>query len=431
MWLSALEGVSALAAGAAVRHFGSAELCFFAREEELRELPNVKPNELRALADKDLSRANKILADCTAKNYRILTIQDAEYPNRLRNIYDPPVVLYLRGTLPVVDEEAVVALVGTRSCTPYGLRQAENIGYGLARRGLLVVTGLARGVDSASALGALRGGKSVIGVLGCGLDVVYPASSRNLYDDVAAQGALITEYPPGTEALGSHFPVRNRIISGLALGVVIMEAPAKSGALITASRALEQGRDVFALPGNVDSVSSAGSNNLLREGAIPVTGAEDIAREYRDLFPDKIKGTKPIVPLDKKAEQQLLEKQLGDAKPKSSAKREAAAQNGDADSDAVEPEEYIDHSHVPTSAVFDDALVAKLAERLPEAETTVFLAVAAIARANGADAYLDEIIAQTGLAAGDVLSLLTMLEIDGYVGNAGAGFFRPSVPEEE
>ncbi|MDR3277391.1 MAG: DNA-processing protein DprA, partial [Oscillospiraceae bacterium] len=359
IWLSALDGIGAVTAGRLLRRFDSPEQIFFARREEYDGIPEIRREEIELLCGKNLTAANRALAVCAENGYRGVTIRDAEYPERLRNIYGPPVVLYVRGTFPALDEEAAVAIVGTRSCTPYGITQAERTGYELARRGLLVVSGLARGIDSAAAKGALRAGGRVLGVLGCGLDVIYPAENGALYDDVASVGALLSEYPPGTPAVGAHFPIRNRILSGVSLGVAIIEAPKKSGALITASRALEQGRDVFALPGNVDSVMSAGANGLLRDGAIPLLTPDDIVSEYADLFPAKIASgrTRELVPIDEKIAGKLIRDQTDGAEPRRVRRKK------EIDNEA--PREYIDFS--------------KWIETLPENEKKVASALYALA----------------------------------------------------
>ena len=242
VWLSALAGVGTAAKNRLLHAFGSPEQIFFADERAYHDADiALGQAEKAALMDKSLAEARRILDVCAEHGYRILTITDAEYPARLKNIDDPPVVLYVRGALPVIDEEACVAIVGTRSCTPYGLKTAERLRYEATRNGLLIVTGLARGIDTASALGALRAGGRVVGVLGSGVDVVYPKENAELFEDVAAVGALVSEYPPGTPALSGNFPRRNRIISGLSCGVVVVEAPPRSGALITAALALERG----------------------------------------------------------------------------------------------------------------------------------------------------------------------------------------------
>ena len=288
VWLSECRGVSNQTRLALLRHFGSPEDVFYADAGELLLTEGITRDQVHALEDHKLDKADKVLADCQRLGLRILTIQDAEYPGRLQNIYDPPCLLYVKGRLPAFDEEAAVAVVGTRDCTPYGVACAEKLGYGLASGGAVVVSGLAKGIDAAASRGALRAGGVTVGVVGNGLDVHYPYESRYLYEDIAAAGVLLSEYPPGTEAAGSHFPARNRIISGLSLATLVVEAPERSGALITAETALAQGRDVFAVPGPIDAPTSVGCNRLIRDGAGLVSDAWDILREYAGRFPDKL-----------------------------------------------------------------------------------------------------------------------------------------------
>lgn len=288
VWLSECRGVSNQTRLALLRHFGSPEDVFYADAGELLLTEGITRDQVHALEDHKLDKADKVLADCQRLGLRILTIQDAEYPSRLQNIYDPPCLLYVKGRLPAFDEEAAVAVVGTRDCTPYGIACAEKLGYGLTGGGAVVVSGLAKGIDAAASRGALRAGGVTVGVVGNGLDVHYPYESRYLYEDIAAAGVLLSEYPPGTEAAGSHFPARNRIISGLSLATLVVEAPERSGALITAETALEQGRDVFAVPGPIDAPTSVGCNRLIRDGAGLVSDAWDILREYAGRFPDKL-----------------------------------------------------------------------------------------------------------------------------------------------
>ena len=288
VWLSECRGVSNQTRLALLRHFGSPEDVFYADAGELLLTEGITRDQVHALEDHKLDKADKVLADCQRLGLRILTIQDAEYPGRLQNIYDPPCLLYVKGRLPAFDEEAAVAVVGTRDCTPYGIACAEKLGYGLTGGGAVVVSGLAKGIDAAASRGALRAGGVTVGVVGNGLDVHYPYESRYLYEDIAAAGALLSEYPPGTEPAGSHFPARNRILSGLSLATLVVEAPERSGALITAETALEQGRDVFAVPGPIDAPTSVGCNRLIRDGAGLVSDAWDILREYAGRFPDKL-----------------------------------------------------------------------------------------------------------------------------------------------
>lgn len=230
VWLAELPGLKGPSRLALLRHFGSPEDIFFADREELLLAEDVPPGQAELALNRDLSAADRILADCQRLGQRILTIQDAEYPQRLRNIFDPPLVLYVKGRMPAIDEEAAIAVVGTRECTPYGVASAERLSQELAASGAVVVTGLAKGVDAAAARGALRAGGTVVGVTGNGLDVYYPWESRDLYDDVAAAGVLLSEYPPGSEPEKHHFPARNRIMSGLSVAALVVEAPERSGA---------------------------------------------------------------------------------------------------------------------------------------------------------------------------------------------------------
>lgn len=210
----------------------------------------------------------------------LITLDDTQYPTRLAEIYDPPLVLFTRGELLEQDEHCV-AIVGTRRPTPYGTRMAEKFGRELAARGITVVSGLAAGIDAAAHRGAIEAGGRTIAVLGCGADVIYPKQNAGLYEAVAANGAILTQFAMGTEPKGTNFPVRNRIISGLSMGTLVVEAPVQSGALITARQAAEQGREVFAVPGQLDVRNSQGPHALIREGAKLVETVEDILVELQ------------------------------------------------------------------------------------------------------------------------------------------------------
>lgn len=288
IWLTELPGLTNQTRLALLRHFGTPEDVFYADPGEILLTEGITREQAALLVDHKLDGADRILADCQRLNFGILTIQDAAYPGRLKNIYDPPALLYVKGRLPVLDDEAAIAVVGTRDCTPYGIACAEKLGYGLANGGAVVISGLAKGIDAAASRGALRAGGITVGVVGNGLDVHYPHESRYLYEDVAAAGVLLSEYPPGAEPAGWHFPARNRILSGLAVATLVVEAPEKSGALITAATAMEQGRDVFAVPGPIDGIYSVGCNRLIRDGAGLVSDAWDILGEFAARFPDKL-----------------------------------------------------------------------------------------------------------------------------------------------
>lgn len=373
---------------ALLRHFQTPEDVYYAAEDDLLQVEGMGLAEAKLLQNKDLSEADRILGVCAAKNISLLTIQDAVYPNRLKNIYDPPLLLYMQGSLPEVDEGVTVSVVGTRRATPYGEWAAEKIAYGLASGGATVVSGLARGIDTAATRGALRAGGRPIAVLGCGVDVVYPTENRFLYEDVAAHGALISEYPPGTEPRAEHFPVRNRIIAGLSLGTLVVEAPqGKSGALITAQSALEQGRDVFAVPGPIGSETSGGCHALIREGAILVTDAVDILREYEAMYP-------VVLPKDKEPDP------LGATEEK---RRPASAEPAMPTVDLTKERERFT----------DDQLA--LLSLLSETESR----------------HTDDIIEESGLSARRVLSALTRLVLEDCVAEDSGKRFRRTVHIKE
>lgn len=211
---------------------------------------------------------------------RKITIKDAEYPEILKTIHSPPKAIYINGSFKEEDKNAV-AIVGSRRATPYGLEMAERLAYELAARGVTIVSGMARGIDSAAHRGALRAKGRTIAVMGSGHGHVYPPENKDLYEEIARAGAVITEFENDMAPLAQNFPIRNRIISALSLGLVVVEAAKNSGALITADFALEQGRDVFAVPGKISSATSAGTNDLIKDGARLVQSAEDIVEELR------------------------------------------------------------------------------------------------------------------------------------------------------
>lgn len=372
LWLTNLRGLSNQTRLALLRHFGTPEDIYYADEDEILLTEGITRQQAALLADHDLTAANRILADCQRLNISILTLQDAAYPGRLKNIYDPPCLLYYKGRMSSFDEEAAIAVVGTRDCSPYGVACAEKLSYGLASGGALIVTGLAAGVDAAAARGALRGGGTVAGVVGNGLDIAYPYENRYLYEDVAAAGVLISEYPPGTRPAASHFPVRNRILSGLSLAALVVEAKERSGALITANTALEQGRDVFAVPGPIDADNSVGCNRLIRDGAGLVSEAWDILREYEARFPDKLRQK------ESREEPEVLGYQ---ARQKEEPR-------------VVPPS--LDPAD-PALGLTDDQI--RLLRLLPEEDPI----------------QVDDLIELSGIPTRRVLSALTMLEIENYV----------------
>ena len=290
LWLANLPKLNNQMKLALLEHFGEPDKIYYGEKEEYFLVPGMNRTAAEILENKDLERADRILGDCDRLGLRIITMRDVEYPDRLRNIYDPPLLLYVQGRMPRFDEEVAVAMVGTRRASPYAREMGEKLAFQMAGLGAVIVSGLAAGGDAAAHRGALRAGGLTAAVIGGGHDVIYPREHRFLYEDIAARGVILSEYPPGTEHMAGHFPVRNRIISGLSLGVVVIEAPERSGALITAGRALDQGKDVFAIPGQVGDHHCAGSNALLRDGAGVVTDAWDVLGGYAGKFPHKIRS---------------------------------------------------------------------------------------------------------------------------------------------
>lgn len=243
------------------------------------------------LENKDLNKAQNIYDTMKEEEIRGVPFFSAEYPKHLREIYNPPFMLYIKGRLLDIDLNAI-AIVGARKATSYGKWAAYNIASNLSEHQITVVSGMAFGADTYAHKGAIDTGGRTIAVLGCGVDVCYPKSNRGLFEKILRNGAVISEYEPGTMPLPAFFPARNRIISGISRGVVVVEAGLKSGSLITAEFALNQGRDVYAVPGNIESIYSKGTNMLIKEGAIPIIGIEeflrdlnieDSSRNYKDI----------------------------------------------------------------------------------------------------------------------------------------------------
>jgi DNA processing protein len=283
MRLSMIPGVGPRIRKALLERFGSARAALAAAPSELREVYGVGPKLLHKIVEAvDASEVEAEIALCREHGIDILTEAQAAYPRMLREIYDPPGVLFVRGEIKPNDAVAI-GIVGTRHATQYGLRQAERLASGLSRAGLTIVSGLARGIDAAAHRGALNAGGRTLAVLASGVMNIYPPEHDQLATEVVAQGALISEAPPRMEPLPGTFPQRNRIISGLSLGVLVVEAAERSGALITAKHAMEQGREVFAMPGNVDSRASKGCHQLLRDGAKLVETVDDVLEELGPL----------------------------------------------------------------------------------------------------------------------------------------------------
>lgn len=283
IWFAALQGISQRQKLQLLERFSDPEELYYAdTEEDASQLP---PEIAQALSNKDLTVPRQVVKQCADLHIHILTYRDAVYPDRLRSIHNPPLVLYYKGLLPDFDMQPVIGVVGTRKASAYGKTNALDMSRELAACGALVISGGAAGIDTEALKGAMDADAPVVAVLGCGVDVVFPAANRKLFQKIEEKGCLLSEYPPGTAPLPWQFPERNRIISGLSNGVLVIEAPAKSGALITARDAMEQGRDVFSVPGNINISTCAGSNSLLQEGAAAVFSGWDVLKDYAPQYP--------------------------------------------------------------------------------------------------------------------------------------------------
>ena len=284
IWYAMLPKLSLKQKTALLEHFSDPEDIFCC--EDFTRVPGITSQMADALENKDLTAAQSVLMECRQKDIGILTVLDAAYPKRLHNIHEPPILLYYKGNLPDFEKQPVIGVVGTRKASGYGLNNARQMAAQITSCGGLVVSGGAGGIDSKALEGALEAGGPAVAVLGCGVDVVYPRNNRLLFSKIQANGCLISEYLPGTEPKPWQFPERNRIISGLSNGVLVVEAPERSGALITAKDAFEQGREVFVVPGNIGVASGVGSNKLLQEYGTAVLSGWDVLREYAPLYPD-------------------------------------------------------------------------------------------------------------------------------------------------
>ena len=256
-------------------------------EAELDSLPCSDKLKTR-LANKSLAAASEILDKCLQNDIRILFWQDENYPASLRPLRDPPVLLYYRGNLPDFSRRLCISVVGTRNMSEYGKHLAYRIGYELGAAGAMVVSGMALGIDGVAAAGALLGGGTTVAVLGSGLNRPYPYEHGRLFDKIVEKGVVISEYPPDTPPNRWQFPARNRIVSGLSQGTVVVEAPKRSGTLITAHNAILQGRDIYAFPGNVGQANSAGSNMLISHGAAVILRTRDLLENYLYLYNDTL-----------------------------------------------------------------------------------------------------------------------------------------------
>lgn len=283
IWFALRCGIQNMEFQTLLERYGAPYELFNADEAELEKLPCSQAFKTR-LADKSLNEAKWIMDYCRRNRVGILFWQDKEYPASLRALVDPPVLLYYVGQLPDFTRRLCISVVGTRSMSEYGKRMSYKIGYELASAKAVIISGMALGNDSVALAGALAAKGQTVAVLGCGIDTVYPREHEVLARRIRERGCVMTEYPPTTPPEGRNFPIRNRIISGLSQGTVVIEGDLHSGAMITARTAILQGRNVYAIPGNVGETNTAGTNSLINDGAVMIRCARDLIEDYLFLY---------------------------------------------------------------------------------------------------------------------------------------------------
>lgn len=293
VWAQSALGISrSVKTDEIISYFGDAKTLYFAGEYEWRISGIFTRGQLNNLTATPIEKAEKIVSDCDRCGVKIVTPGDGNYPSMLFKLPNLPLVLYVRGDLDCLKNKISIAVVGARKGSDIGRRIARALSASLCRSGAMIVSGAAEGIDSAAHRGALDVGAKTVAVLGCGFGARYLPENEPLRREIASNGALVTEYPPYTPAFPSNFPFRNRIISGLSYGTIVIEANERSGSLRTAEHAAEQGRDIFAVPGDITSSMNMGTNRLLRDGAKPVFNAMDVLEEYAARFPELIDAEK-------------------------------------------------------------------------------------------------------------------------------------------
>ena len=386
VWLSLKRGLGNYLRAEVLRRMGSPEAVYAADSTMLAQsCPSLRRQHIELLCDKSTDEAEQVITQCAREDIRILPVSDAAYPDRLRQIEDPPVVLYIRGRWPDFDTMPGIAVVGTRQATSYGVQVAGTIGAELAKAGFVTVSGMALGNDAAAHRGALRAGGLTVAVLAGGVDVCYPPRHRGLMGDILLSGAVVSEYPPGTEPKGAHYHDRNRIISGLSVASVIVEAADyRSGALITARHALDQGRDVYAVPGALDAPQSKACNELIEKGeAALLRSPQALVRAYNGLL--------RVPPAARRAEQ--TPRRQADMRPAAPGREAGSGGN------KQEPPAKTGQKQAPTA--------------LPETLRGEERRIAELVQQGVSTP--EELIERCGLPAPRVMALVTMLEVDGVL----------------
>ncbi len=413
IWFSLRCGVGSEFGSYLLSHFETPKAVFDAKEEDLFKIEGMDRNSAEPFLDHDLTFAGKILKYCERMNVGIMTPESAVYPERLKQIHAKPLVLYYRGRIPNLDDHVLISCVGTRKCSKQGKETAYRLGYGLAEAGAIVVSGMALGIDAAAQMGALDAGGHTIAVLGCGIDRCYPLENAELMERIAKKGTILTEFAPGTDPNGKNFPIRNRIISGLSQGTVVVEADDRSGALITARSAVKQGRDVFAFPGDASNPLYTGTNMLIQDGAKLVTSAFDVLIEYEPLYPHRIL-TERLVMVGRRAREDEAFSHMNAAAPPARYHRKKQEKPSPKSERKQETREIA--ASVQEKKVLDLTGCSELEKQI----------LSAMKGMMSPEELSSAIYQETGIQipVGELLAQLTLLEIGGYVEAVPGGSFR-------
>lgn len=384
-------------------------------EEEIEQL-RVSEAVKKRLCDKSLTEAYSVLKYCKKEKVDIIAYADKRYPDRLRTIEDPPVLLYCKGRFPDMNARLCIGMVGARKMSEYGKQTAYKISYELASAGVCIVSGMARGVDGVCAVGAIEGGGCTVAVFGCGISVTYPKMHKALEKAIIGSGAIVTEYPPFEKPESWNYPKRNRIISGLCQGVVVIEAAKGSGALITASRTVNQGRELFAVPGKIDDCNSYGPNELIQNGANVALSAKDIIEHYSFLYKDTLDMRRYARAKERSDVKARVFDKYGMSYASDEVESESTAnqqtcekpvkkQRETKSEEKISNEESISSPSENAIAALDDT-TRRIYELLPEGTFT------------------PDDVAAKGVAVYHAVTALTMLEISGLVTSLPGGMFK-------
>ncbi|MBE6608415.1 MAG: DNA-protecting protein DprA [Ruminococcaceae bacterium] len=437
IWLSTKFPIASSSIDALMTHFDyNADAVYNASSDDYLVVSGLDAKYIDALNNKSLDDSREIFDWCTENDVGLLPYDSRFYPQRLRDIEKAPILLYYRGRLINFDDNVCIALVGTRRMTDYGKREGYRIARDLILGGAVVVSGMARGIDTICHRGALDAGGYTVAVLGCGIDKVYPPENDYIMDEIARTGLVLTEFKPFTPPIGSNFPIRNRIISGLSLGTLVVEADSKSGAMITAKYAEKQGRDIFSIPGNVGELNSIGTNRLLKKGAKIVTGALDMLEEYEYIYPHRIRieNLPAFMPKFSSSGSTSVSKVSSPKKPiTSNAPNEQDFLNDGKASDSLPFTEEIKLTK-ESKEIKETKKVKEVKKKASTEDTVKKAPVRDTSSLNETEKKIYDLfpedrnisadeIARTGIPVGIVLQNLTMLEIKGFIKTLPGGVF--------